>query len=176
MLAELGVSAADIFEKKFESFMLALKVFKKLHGHLRVPRNYIVPSSPPWPSEVHGLKLGMMVSSTRTGASNRTPERVARLQEIGFVWDALQLASNITIAALTAFKENYGHVDVPKSFVVPRNNMFPEETWGLRLGSRISNLRYRGDGDVELRAVLQEVGLILDYTGFDNRHWEYVYR
>ena len=176
VLSELGISTADENERKFERFMVALETFKKLYGHLRVPRSFVVPDNSSWPQELRGLKLGVVVSSTRAKKTHDFPERVARLNEIGFVWDAVQTSSNLTIAALTAFKDVHGHVDVPKSFIVPQNAQFPKETWGMRLGSKISNHRYRGDGDEELRSILREVGVTLDYSGFDNRHWKYVYR
>jgi hypothetical protein len=85
-------------------------------------------------------------------------------------------SSNYTVKALEVYKDIYGNVDVPKEYVVPSSPAFPKECWGIKLGVRVMNIKYRGDGDVETRKRYEEIGLPLDYIGFDLRHWEYIYR
>lgn len=64
---------------------------------------------------------------------------------------------NAICLALVLFKSEYGHVNVPLSFVVPfdsvdeksegfqNRSVWPKELWGLKLGYRVNNIRYRGD-------------------------------
>ena len=72
---------------KFELFMKALSTYKDLHeGKTTVPRFFVVPDTAPWPEECYGMKLGVKVSSTRTGRSHFSPECIQRLNALGFVW------------------------------------------------------------------------------------------
>ena len=72
---------------KFELFMKALSTYKDLHeGKTTVPRFFVVPDAAPWPKEVWGMKLGVKVSSTRSGRAHFRPECIQRLNELGFVW------------------------------------------------------------------------------------------
>lgn len=70
----------------------------------------------------------------------------------------------------------YGHLDVPVGFQIPADSPWPERCWGMKLGMRIGNVRYRKDGNDETRDTLAALGLDLDYSGFDLRHWAFVYR
>ncbi|KDO25639.1 hypothetical protein SPRG_08938 [Saprolegnia parasitica CBS 223.65] len=42
--------------------MRALEAFKELHGHCGVPTAFVVPSSTEWPEDLHGCRLGALVS------------------------------------------------------------------------------------------------------------------
>jgi hypothetical protein len=72
---------------RFELFMKALTTYRDLHeGKTTVPRFFVVPDTDPWPKECHGMKLGIKVSSTRSGRSHYSPECIQRLNDLGFVW------------------------------------------------------------------------------------------
>ena len=45
------------------------------------------------------------------------------------------------LAGLDAYSEQFGHVRVPKKFVVPDADGWPEEARGLALGLQVSGLR-----------------------------------
>ena len=45
------------------------------------------------------------------------------------------------LAGLDAYGEQFGHVRVPKKFVVPDADGWPEEARGLALGLQVSGLR-----------------------------------
>jgi hypothetical protein len=45
-----------------------------------------------------------------------TPERIQRLESLGFVWDPLEALWGESFAALLAFKERFGHCNVPQSW------------------------------------------------------------
>ena len=57
-----------------------LEVFKKTTGHCRVPQAFISDS---------GFKLGNWVSVQRRASDTPSAEQIARLNQIGFIWDPL---------------------------------------------------------------------------------------
>merc|ERR1712185_665441 len=46
--------------------------------------------------------------------------------------------------ALKMYKELYGTLDVPQHFIIPEDEPWEEEVWGLRLGSRVNAIRSQG--------------------------------
>ena len=164
-------------DHKFELFIQALTLYQELNdGATSVPRNFIVPSTAPWPVACHGMKLGVKVSSTRNGRSNSSPECITRLDAIGFIWDPYTNAADIFLDAVQAFKETNGHLLIPKQYVVPRNSeIFPRKTWGLKLGMKYHDVIYRGDFGPMVREKFEEIGLRTAKKGFDTRHWDYIY-
>jgi hypothetical protein len=60
--------------------------YKELHGHMRVPRKFVVPSNNnKWPQDMWGYKLGNAVRSMRCGETHR--DRQEDLESIGFEFD-----------------------------------------------------------------------------------------
>ena len=51
------------------------------------------------------------------------------------------------LAALGAYREQFGHVRVPTAFVVPDADGWPEEARGLNLGRKVSGLRQQKKRD-----------------------------
>lgn len=66
--------------------------------------------------------------------------------------------------ALTAYKAKHGHVDVPYLYVVDRRDtLFPEHTWGVRLGRRL--ICARRSKCQKHREALTELGVdLIDIT------------
>ena len=63
-------------------------------------------------------------------------------------------------AALLAYKEVHGDLEVPQAFVVLSEAAWPEEAWGLKLGLRVKQIR-KGSyvkGHPERRAELGKMG------------------
>ena len=59
----------------------------------------------------------------------------------------------------------YDVLQVPASFMVPSNEPWPKSIWGLKLGYRIHNIRYRGDfvnDRPEYRVLLEDLGFRCD--------------
>jgi hypothetical protein len=69
------------------------------------------------------------------------PERRAELDALGFVWDDWERRWEEVRAALLAYREVHGDLEVPQLFVVPSEAPWPEEAWGMKLGSRVSHIR-----------------------------------
>ena len=125
-----------------------LITYKQIHGHLRVPRSFIVPTGVRrWPLETHGIKLGKFVNDIRNRKDSLAQYQRDALEALGFEWAVSLEDSWIQkLLALTTFEEIHGHMRVPQSFVVPTDDpMWPEGTRGMKLGNIVSNLRLQKD-------------------------------
>ncbi len=61
--------------------------------------------------------------------------------------------------ALDAYKAVHGNLLVPYKFVIPEGDVrFPVETWGMKLGFNVNNIRHRDDYS-EHRVKLEELGV-----------------
>ena len=70
------------------------------------------------------------------------PERRAELDALGFVWDEHERRWEEVRAALLAYQELHGDLEVTRAFVVPSEAPWPEEAWGVKLGHRVHNILY----------------------------------
>ena len=120
------------------------------------------------------MKLGENVNNIRGKESHvkHHPERRAELDALGFVWDDLERRWEELRAALQTYQQVYGDVVVSQAFVVPSEAPWPEEAWGMKLGSRVDGIRSKG-GHVkhhpERRAALDALGFVWDEH---ERRWE----
>jgi hypothetical protein len=138
----------------------ALEAYKAVHGDLLVSRKFVVPHDDVrFSFETWGINLGFIVSNIRVaGAYSQYKER---LTVLGFVYESVADVQFAKIySALEAYKSIHGDLLVPKVFVVPEGDVcFPPETWGMKLGSRVSDIRNRGDY-AEQRNKLEELGFV----------------
>ena len=65
---------------------------------------------------------------------------------MGFVWKPSKADpwESEVLPALVAFREIHGHLDIQKNFVVPDEAPWPEACRGLKLGSRVKDIRHSG--------------------------------
>ena len=150
----------------------ALLAYRGLHGHLQVPYAFVVPAAAPWPEELWELKLGLRAHSIRAQETyvKDHPERRLELDAMGFVWDALRPRWEHARDALRAYKQVHGNLEVPYAFVVPPESPWPEETWGVQLGSKVNNIRCASSfikGHPQRRRELSELG----FRWGDPAHW-----
>ena len=68
----------DPFAEQWERAFSALQKFHTREGHGRVPASH----------KEHGLSLGGWVSWQRSNKKRLTPDRLKRLNDLGFVWKA----------------------------------------------------------------------------------------
>ncbi|OQR97093.1 hypothetical protein ACHHYP_12715 [Achlya hypogyna] len=129
-------------EYNWERKLLALRLYKEIHGDLLVPKSFVVPQAAPWPASLWGLPLGPIVRSLRNSARDDTR---ADLDAIGFVWDPLGDNWDMIVLALKTYEQVFGHLRVATNFVVPSNDPWPPATWRLHLGSAVTQLRHRVD-------------------------------
>ena len=108
-LEALGV-VWDQLDAAWDTQFAALEAFKVREGHCNVPSAY--PENP---------SLGMWLSKQRTikKKNKLSPERIARLEALGVVWDLLDAAWEERFAELVAYQTQHGHCRV--SFGYPEN-------------------------------------------------------
>ena len=116
----------DPFNEKWEEGFSHLKAFKECKGHFRVPRGKVV----------DGVNLGNWVQVQRRNREGLSAERIQRLDEIGFIWDALTERWEEGFSHLTEFKNRKGDCLVPSRTVTDGFNL---GTWvSLQRSNRAS--------------------------------------
>jgi hypothetical protein len=111
------------------------------------------------------MQLGhrMHYISTKEHYVKHHPERRAELDALGFVWDDLERRWEEVRAALLAYQEVYGDLQVPYAFVVPSGAPWPEEAWEMQLGySVIRSQEHYVEHHPERRAELNAPGFVWD--------------
>jgi hypothetical protein len=138
----------------------ALEAYKSVHGDLLVPKSFVVPQDDAnYPSDTWGINLGSNVHHIRcSGAHIQYKERLTAL---GFVYESVFDVQFAKIySALEAYKAIHGDLLVREKFVVPQGDVrFPSETWGMKLGFNVQNIRNRSDY-FEHRIKLDELGFV----------------
>jgi superfamily II DNA or RNA helicase len=139
-LDQLGFSW-DPLTEDWETNFAALERFKQREGNAR-------------PSQKHkedGLNLGLWVTNQRTVKDRLSPERIARLDQLGFSWDPLTEDWETNFAALERFKQREGNA---------RPSQKHQED-GLNLGLWVTNQRKAKDRlSPERIARLESLGFI----------------
>lgn len=134
----------DVLNSKWESMFEELLEYKTKHGHTNVPIS--------WPTY-----LGTWVSLQRkakkaTSRGKLSPEREAKLEEIGFVWNAFDFEWDQRYHELVEYKVTYGDLDVPSN-------------WSSGLGRWVSHQRVSLNKDllpIERKALLASIGFVWD--------------
>jgi hypothetical protein len=133
----------DPFDEQWERAFLALLSFKRKEGHCLVPR-----------SNVHeGIKLGTWTFVQRQTKKRLTPDRVKRLDSIGFRWDPINDQWWKFFNLLKKFHAREGHCNVEGSFVLD----------GARLGAWVFTQRQNRDKrSTEQIKLLNSLGFVWD--------------
>jgi superfamily II DNA or RNA helicase len=97
--------AWDPREIAWEDGFRHLKIYKEREGHCFVPQSH----------RENGNRLGQWVSVQRSEKDNLSEARRQRLDDLGFVWNALEADWEEGFRYLTMFKEREGHCRVPAS-------------------------------------------------------------
>jgi hypothetical protein len=137
----------DVLEGTWEEGLAALKAFKARGGHCRVPAKHIDGT----------FRLGQWVDIQRQNKGTMSAERRGRLDEIGFVWDALETKWETGLAALKRFKAREGHCRVPDSHV--------EGTFRLGRWARHQR-KIKETMPAQHRQRLDEIGMVWGGPGF----------
>jgi|CXWL01.1.fsa_nt_gi superfamily II DNA or RNA helicase len=93
----------DIKEAQWDEGFKALQTYHQREGHCRVP----------WLHHEGSYRLGSWVSTQRSEKEQLSPERQARLDALGFVWDAGELQWDKGFKALQTYHQREGHCRVP---------------------------------------------------------------
>jgi superfamily II DNA or RNA helicase len=150
-LTDLGFKWNSL-EEKWETGFGALQQYKQANGDCLVPKNFI---------DNADFKLGSWVQNQRTNKAKLSPEKVKRLNDLGFVWDSLEEKWEIGFHALARYKEENGDCLVPLRFIDDNN---------FRLGNWVSTQRRKKDTlSPEKVKRLNELGVVWDTLG---QQWE----
>ncbi|RHY22457.1 hypothetical protein DYB32_009495 [Aphanomyces invadans] len=155
----------DALEDHWQANFVGLETYKRLHGDLNVPADFVVPDNDPlWPRQLWNTRFGSFVHTLRHRNAELSNERRDALETLGFVWSARDLRWKRNMLALETFKNLYGHLRIRNTFVVPdQDPNWPPELWKMKLGYRVHSLRVcsRQDGYPASRLdQLAQVGLI----------------
>ncbi|MEU4234831.1 Helicase associated domain protein [Nonomuraea sp. NPDC026600] len=140
-------------KSEWEQFLADLDDYQRQNGDLDIPQQYVTPGP-------NGRKLGAKVAGTRCRRQEgRLPEEeIKELDQIGFIWNALEYRFNRYLEALYAYKRTHnGNVEVPQKYVTPP----PEK---LTLGRWLSQekARYRrGETSPHRAKALRQAGVKL---------------
>jgi superfamily II DNA or RNA helicase len=115
----------DPFAEQWEERFAALEKFKQREGHCRVAKKH----------QEEELNLGAWVMNQRSKKDTLTPERIARLDRIGFSWDPRADYWETNFAALEKFKQRVGHCCPSQK----------HQEGVLKLGSWVTTQRARRD-------------------------------
>ncbi|RHY28379.1 hypothetical protein DYB32_006022 [Aphanomyces invadans] len=139
----------DAMADQWQLNLLGLQAFKALHGHLNIPRAFVVPvHDATWPEDVWALPLGNVVSAIRSGRTKPSPERRQALDKLGFVWHPLEDLWNRKMDALETYRRLHGHIKIPNAYVVPdRDAAWAPELWNMKLGLVLQKIRLAGRQD-----------------------------
>jgi hypothetical protein len=172
-LEELGFEWGISVDENWRKTLTALKAYKVIHGHVRVPRCYIVPQDDiRWPEQTRGIKLGKLAHNLRQRKEGLSQNQLHALDELGFVWgESRDEKRNKNLLALKTYKEIHTNLRVPHRFVVPiDDHRWPTNLHGMKLGIVVLNLRQRK------RSLSQSYLDALEALGFDwgvsiDEHW-----
>jgi hypothetical protein len=95
----------ELHDAQWEKMFAALVGYKEKYGHCNVPRG--------WP-ENPKLANWVTTQRRRRKANRLSKERIRRLDELGFVWNPLKPTWEERFASLVAYREEFGHCNVPR--------------------------------------------------------------
>jgi len=138
----------DLELNDFEDILDAVYTFKKLFDDVDISIKFVVPSEEPWPTKLHGLRLGKRLEKLFTTKEffDKHQDKVDALKSLGMDATMSSLVDDWDMIkyALRQYKTVFGDIRVPSKFVVPDTNDWPRVTRGLKLGVRVAAIRSAG--------------------------------
>ena len=169
-LDSIGMRWESVRDLSWERNFSVAKAYYEEHGDLLVPVG---------DEKYHGVSLGRWLAGLRSYRKNDlqsaylTPERIAKLDAIGMVWDVPDYLWEKNYHAAVEYHQKYGNLDVPSYYVTED---------GVRLGAWLANLRSAKNNENSKRAEITDEQMArLSALGFvwDKKHnstWEMSYR
>ncbi|KAG7384686.1 hypothetical protein PHYPSEUDO_002379 [Phytophthora pseudosyringae] len=142
------ITAASQF--KWDAIIMpSLRRYYEVHGHTDVHLGFVVPrGDATWPRAAWGHRLGNTVRCIRHVRSY-----YPQVEELEEELERLELCYKTTISerdwkekilpSLEAFREEFGHCLVTRTFKVPEDPKWPRKAWGLYLGKVVNAIRAR---------------------------------
>lgn len=127
----------------YKLLKIALLHYKDIFGDMLAPPSFVIPpNDESWPKGASGMKLGSIVNSVRLGLSYT--KFYEELVSIGFDYRVNAVGYQLAKQALLLYREIYDDMLVLSDFEVPRDSdIWPADTWGIKLGSLVSDIRQR---------------------------------
>ena len=111
-----------VSEAMWMTYFHILCHYQQQHGNCLVPRRFVTPQD--------SCHLGNWVDIQRkerrklqTSSSTLTPERIRRLDSLGFDWNPLETQWSTQYDLLCEFREQHGHCRVPQRYIVHGNRL-----------------------------------------------------
>lgn len=153
----------DVFDYLFERNFAAAAEYHRTHGNLDIPGNYV---------DKNGVRLGSWLTwlrkSRKKGTLNLTDTQIARLDELGMMWDGKrQEAWERAYVAAKCYWEHTGNLNVPEKY---------QTDDGFKLGTWLSRQRddaKRGVLSEERRQRLDKIGM--HWSGRQELKWDKAY-
>jgi hypothetical protein len=120
------------------------------------------------------MKLGTKVANARAKRIYKKPNEIEMLGKVGFEWSPSKVSAEQVLEALRVFIQQEGHASIPHDFTVPALEVYPHRLWGMKLGAKLKNFRYRGDY-AEHKEAFQTLGVTAEKLGVDTRQWDAVH-
>lgn len=133
----------DIPTRNWEEGFSKLRQFWESEGHCLVPQR----------SEISGFKLGNWCLVQQRNKKTMSPDRIKRLDELGFIWSPLEERWMNGLISLIRFKKAEGHCNVHAKYKID----------GFRLGTWVSTQRENHNNlSHERRKRLDDIGFVWD--------------
>lgn len=136
--------ALDDFGQILEGVYLYGQVF----GDFDIPVKFEIPAEEPWPSLLHGLRLGRRLEKILGSEEffQKHPEKVRELEKLGFEpsLDSLLDEWALMFKTMQAYKQIYGDLRISSKFIVPDTDEWPRYSRNLKLGVRVAAIRSAG--------------------------------
>jgi len=141
-------SQSSLVLDDFDHILDAIYVYKKAFGDLNIPIKFEVPNINPWPTHLHGLRLGKRLEKLLSTPEffDEYPDKVEELEKLGFKANLRSLVDDwdLIYEAMKVYKEIYGDLRIQSKFVVPNEDPWPRLTRKLKLGVRVAAMRSAG--------------------------------
>lgn len=133
----------------FDQIIRALSAYKTIYGNVAVPSRFVVPEDARFPRDCYNLYLGRRLSSIRRGqvAYALSVERREKLEALGVTWHRMRDSRKFphVYQALILYKQLYGHLNIPRSWIIPEGetmvNTWPVLLQGMKLGRTLYDIR-----------------------------------
>ncbi|KAG7378950.1 hypothetical protein PHYPSEUDO_009280 [Phytophthora pseudosyringae] len=143
--------AFDLSQYKWDHFVKpALLRFYEVNGHTDVPQSFRVKhGDAEWPERLWGFYLGPRVLNIRHRGDFKAQllGDAEELAGINFCYDSTTYDRDWrerVLPSLQAFRQEFGHCDVHRSFKVPDCPPWPKAAAGVHLGVSVNNIRSKG--------------------------------
>ena len=153
----------------FQQILESIYLFQQVYGDLKITNKFEVPAQDPWPSNLHGLRLGKRLEKlfSSTEFMEKHPEKVREFYKLGIEPNISSLVDEWTVIyeAIKIYKELNGNLRISAKFVVPDEDPWPRLTRNMKLGVRVAAIRSAGRYVKEF----PERKSLLDELGFEWR-------